>query len=285
MPTIVMTSPGHMRQVADAIVDRAIEAQTAERLLNNRKATGAIEYKERTHREEIIAAFYEYFEMLRGRIDLLAERWQHQQPVHARAGAGHIISQADSRALESARRDRDDDRRWREEGNLGVEEDRERNKGDMKRREDAHRRLREDMVGFRAAGVFLVAEETRQRSYLDADYGNQLIAMRKRFAEEEVMAAQRVADREGREDRARQDTINAAKKEAAALDEKRMAEVQRRQNKLISKCTHARNGQSVFIGAYPKKHCLACGIKFDPLTGLYFQMEGKEKATASPKKK
>ena len=66
--------------------------------------------------------------------------------------------------------------------------------------------------------------------------------------------------------------------EAQALEEKRQAEVKKRQDKLIGKCTHARNGASVFTGPYPKKMCLICRIKLDPLSGLYVIMEKGAKA-------
>ncbi len=275
MPAVVL-SPGTVRQIADAIVDRAALAQQDERLLENRKATGLVEYRERTEREMIVAAFLDFFDLLRGRIEFIEQRRQHQMPIHARAAAGHCISLQQAREMDNARRDADQERRCREQGRRDLDAEREQRRADAKRREDDARRLREDMVGFRAAGVFLVAEETRQRSHLDGDYATQLAAMRRRFAEEEALSMRGVAEREAREERARQEVLAAAKKEAAALEEKRMAEVQRRQHKLLSKCTHARNGQSVFLQPYPKKMCLLCRIKFDPLSGTFIPMEGKK---------
>jgi hypothetical protein len=242
--------------------------------LRNKASLGQIEYQERTQREEITTRFYEYFDLLLGRLAHIEDRNQKSKPIHARAAPGFCLSRLEQRIADQEKKDAALEIWCREEGKKQLALDQEKYRQDVRKREEATRRLREDMVGFRAAGVFLIAEETRQRAMMDNEMGNSLIAARRRFAEEEAFAMKAMADREAQEEWARQAVIAAAKKEASALDEKRQAEVQRRQQKLIGKCTHARNGTSVFVGAYPKKMCLICRIKLDPISGLFVVMEG-----------
>ena len=270
-------SPATERSIADAILDRVADGVQRERLAANRAATGLVEYGERAHREQVEAAFAEYHDLLRGRMAHAAERHQMAQPVHARAPPGYCLSRLDAHALETERRDRAEEQRCRDEGAAALRQSRQTAAVDTQKREDNRRRLREDLVGFRAAAVFLVAEESRQRTMGDKAMWDALAALCARFAAEEALAMKAVAAREATEEAARQDVIAAAKREAGQLDEKRQAEVQRRQQKLIGKCTHARNGTSVFLGAYPKKMCLICRIKLDAISGLYIQMERHEK--------
>lgn len=272
---IVSSPTNHI--IANTILDKISDQIVHDRLTRNTSQRGQIEYQERTQREEVVAAYLEYFDLLAGHLARIEERNQMKKPIHARAAAGFCLSRLEQRIADEAKKEAEHEKLCRDDGKKQLIAEQERARQDSKRRDEMKRRLREDMVGFRAAGVFLIAEETRQRAMLDGEMGAGLANVRKRFAEAEAFAMKAVADRQAREEAARQEVISAAKREAASLDEKRRAEVQRRQQKLIGKCTHARNGGSVFTGAYPKKMCLICRIKLDPLSGLYVMMERPEK--------
>ena len=270
----VIVSPPTNHIIADAILDKINDQITQERLIKNQCQRGQVEYQERTAREELTSQFYEYFDLLHGHLAYIEDRAQKKKPIHARATVpGFCLSRLEQRIADQAKKDQEHEMWCRKEGKKLVEKDQEKAKADIQKREEMKRRLREDMAGFRAAGVFLIAEEGRQRAMLDNEMGNNLYNIRKRFTDEEALAMKAVADREAREEAARREVVAAAKKEAQALEEKRQAEVRKRQEKLIGKCTHARNGASVFTGPYPKKMCLICRIKLDPLSGLYVVME------------
>jgi hypothetical protein len=272
-------SPVTELQIGDAILRRVADNVQRDRLAQNRAATGRVEYEERTARELLVSAFTEFFDLLAGRLAFITERRLMALPIHARAPDGFCVSRHHQNLADMERNDIARELKSREQGKQQLAEEQERVRGEVRRREEARRRLREDMVGFRAAGVFLIAEEGRQRAMLADERLRQLGDARKLFSDDEFAAMKAVAAREAREEAARQEVIAAAKREAASLDEKRMAEVHRRQQKLIGRCTHARNGTSVFVGPYPKKMCLICRIKLDPISGLYIIMEGKGKAS------
>lgn len=271
LPPIISQPTHHI--IADAILDKVASNIQQARLDRNRSERGQIEYHERMEREEIIGAHLGYYDLIAGHLAHIEDQNQKKKPIHARAAAGFCLSRLEQRIADQARKDREVEMAAREEGRHEAILDKERAKQDANTREEMKRRLREDMVGFRAAGVFLIAEESRQRAMLDNEMGASLYAVRKRCTEEEALVMKAVADREAREEAARQSVISSAKKEAQAMDDKRKAEVDRRQQKLIGKCTHARNGGSVFTGPYPKKMCLICRIKLDPISGLYVVME------------
>jgi hypothetical protein len=81
-------------------------------------------------------------------------------------------------------------------------------------------------------------------------------------------AARRVEEEATDKKRESQDAADVLRKQR----EKHAAEVQKDQNRLIGKCTHSRNGKSVFVGSFPKKMCLMCRVKLDLKSGLFVPM-------------
>jgi hypothetical protein len=138
---------------------------------------------------------------------------------------------------------------------------------------DARRQqMKADMEGFTAVKAFVESDQTRQRAGLEKSEQQAIDHLTSNFARELSQVEVRAKERREAEVRARQMNDTAAADAARKEQEKRQAEVQRQQQKLINKCTHSRAGKSVFVGSFAKNKCLMCRVKLDPKTNLFVQM-------------
>lgn len=140
------------------------------------------------------------------------------------------------------------------------------------RREQRLRQMRDDMQGVHAAQVFLVTCQVRERFDLIQLEERQVLGLQEQerrhsFQVEEWTEWDQMQG-------TAEDSIQMATDLAVAerRAERQKQELRKEQQKLISRCTHSRNGKSVFAGAFPKKICYLCKIKYDPLLGLLVPM-------------
>lgn len=127
---------------------------------------------------------------------------------------------------------------------------------------------------FRKSRVFIVGNELRGREETVSQEAKRWVQIVEGAAKGVVEAEQRAKERYLASDEYRQAVADRERKiaEAEALELKKQNEFRREQAKLVNRCTHSRNGTSVFVGPLAKKMCLICKVKWDDAANCYIKM-------------
>ena len=264
----------HLRELTalyDAAMARKTAVATADGFYVNRLARSLVEDEEAAARAAIELDAGDIVVRERAARARVAERLATQRDVAARALA--VCTHKFARlAAADAGRDALDEARFAADGRAKLATERDMTLIEMFRQDSRRRQMLNDMQGVHAAQVFLISDELRQRRNMAELEERALLGLLEasgrdgvaRYWERDLDAL--VADAE----HLKQSALGSA--EAARRAEKLAAEMRKEQQRLIQKCTHSRNGKSVFGGAFPKKLCLVCKVKFDPTIGMLVPM-------------
>lgn len=223
--------------------------------------------EERDSRVDIEHDWYDLFEREVGYRQLTIERCQVAALKKERRQESCDVKYGRYMSWSEQRDDVNED--WfREDGKRLLQESRDWDIQHAIRQQERRRQMRADMEGFKAAAAFIEGDETRNRQSISQSFELFLKQARQDIARKEKDLLQDVEDAKLRVVRERQEQEAAA---SAAMDAARMKhedKVKKEQQRLMNRCTHSKNGKSVFLGPFAKKTCLMCKVKVDPVSGL-----------------
>ena len=264
----------HLRELTalfDAALHRKRRAADGDGAYINALAQTLLIDSEAAARVEIVEASTEIVDRERAARERVAVRRDTRDGRKARGGARCDHKFLRLAAVDAAK-DAAEEARFAADGKVLLNHERDTTELLRYRRELRRRQILHDMQGVQAAQVFLVSDEIRQRRNLEENEQRTLVALRETHTrdglEAEGDAALDALLRDAED--LKQGAAGAA--EAARRAEKVAAEARKEQHRLIQKCTHSRNGKSVFAGAFPKKLCLICKVKLNPALGLLVPM-------------
>ena len=217
--------------------------------------------------------YLEFFRRHDGALRLIRQREGEKKLKYER-----LISRCDDKHGSNLRRDMTLEKQIEhadlEEGRRALKDERRRAAEEQKEREKTIEKRRAERESLGKALAFISGEETRGRYALNQEqvgaWRDFLQAERHGLENlDSEIAARWLATDEGRAQRAAEEA-KAEEQRKAAL--KKEQDFKKEQHRLKNKCTHSRNGTSVFVGAFPKKMCLICKVKYDATTGLYHAM-------------
>jgi hypothetical protein len=264
----------HLRDLSrtfESHLRASTECQENERRHVRSLAVSRLCDSETTERQHLWESFLEIFRREEGRRALIDDKAA-RKDAGLRLQTARQTNRYNALAAAYDATDAANEERFRQDGLFLLDQQRHDEEQKRLRLEARRSQMKADMEGFRAVKAYVEGDQTRRRTSLETEEGHAWHHFQLQFKaginEVHALRQQRLELEKSLRKRAEDDSAEAARK----IRERQEGEVRKEQTRLAMKCTHSRNGSSVFVGPFPKKMCLLCKVKLDAKTGLLYQM-------------